>query len=67
MEQISIVETIQCELAMSWVAPDDGGSPMVGYRIEVLGKDEEYHSLNNLCETDGESTGCLIPIGALYA
>ena len=52
---------------MSWVAPDDGGSPMVGYRIEVLGKDEEYHSLNNLCETDGESTGCLIPIGALYA
>jgi hypothetical protein len=67
MESIFVQETIQCELAMIWTAPDDGGSPIIGFRIEVLGNDDEYHSLNNLCESDGESTNCLVPIGALYA
>jgi hypothetical protein len=52
---------------MVWDAPDNGGSPIIGYRVEVIGSDNEYHSLNNLCESDGENKSCLIPIGALYA
>jgi hypothetical protein len=36
-----------CDARFTWEAPDDAGSPIEGYLVEVLGEDGTFHALTD--------------------
>ena len=54
---------------MSWSEPDDGGSPITGYTVEVRRSDDVNFSVDlNSCDMSSSSaTSCVIPVATLRA
>lgn len=38
-----------CNVRITWEAPGDGGSPILGYQIEVKSNEEEFIGLDDIC------------------
>jgi hypothetical protein len=49
-----------CDARFTWEAPDDAGSPIEGYNVEVLGQDGTFHALTN-CDQGPEALSCSVP------
>lgn len=54
---------------MSWVAPDDGGSPITGYTVSVRESDGSSFSVDseNCDMQTSTATTCVIPVSVLRA
>jgi hypothetical protein len=57
-EKVGAVSTTieGCEVIVSWVAHWESESNDA-YKIEILGYDEQFHSVNALCEEDKNKAG----------
>jgi hypothetical protein len=53
-----------CNARFEWEAPDDAGSPIEGYYVEVLGQDGTFHALTD-CDQGPEAHFCLVPWASL--
>lgn len=49
-----------CNALFTWEAPDDAGSSIEGYLVEVLGQDGTFHALTD-CDQGPESLSCAVP------
>lgn len=49
-----------CDARFTWEAPDDAGSDIEGYFVEVLGQDGAFHPLSD-CDQGPEALSCLVP------
>jgi hypothetical protein len=47
-----------CNAIFTWEAPDDAGSPIEGYLVEVLGQDGTFHALNDCSDQGPEALSC---------
>jgi hypothetical protein len=54
-----------CALQIDWIAPQDGGSDITGYTIEILGKSKEFYPVE-FCGQNAE-TDCLVQMDTLKA
>ena len=56
-------------VTVSWSEPDDGGSPITGYTVEVRRSDDVNFSVDlNSCDMSSSSaTSCVIPVATLRA
>ena len=53
---------------ISWVAPDDGGSPLIGYSVTIKQKDSAFSADSVNCDmTASTLTTCTIPVAVLRA
>ena len=49
-----------CNVELSWVAPDDGGSPITKVKVEVRSKGQKFYAL------DCDAAPCVVPMRKLY-
>jgi hypothetical protein len=49
-----------CNAKFTWKAPNDAGSPIEGYLVEVLSADGTFHALTD-CDQGPESLSCEVP------
>ena len=66
MEQIAAVVD-RCSVRFAWVAPNDGQSPILRYRIEVQGSDGKFYQLEDYCGSDPLVNSCSVPMPVLGA
>ena len=66
MEQIRAVVD-RCSVRFAWVAPNDGQSPILKYRIEVQGSDGKFYQLEEYCGNDPLVNSCSVPMPVLGA
>jgi hypothetical protein len=69
--QMNTVRTAieDCSVRIAWDAPGDGGSPILGYKIEVSADSEQFYDLNSVCNSEdlAESLSCLVSMTTLRA
>lgn len=52
-----------CAVNISWAAPDDGGSPLTSYTIEVANRSDSFFPMRDTdCTTSVGSTSCVVPM-----
>jgi len=64
----------ECFIKLNWAAPNDGGSPITEYFVELQGKDAKFYPLegascvgpNKKGIVSGLTTSCSISIPALF-
>lgn len=55
-------------VVISWVAPDNGGSPLIGYNVQILQQDGAYSvDLTNCDMSSSTLLSCTIPVQNLLA
>jgi hypothetical protein len=54
------------DVIITWVAPDNGGSPITGYTVSILQSDASYSvDLTNCDMSSSTAVTCTIPVTAL--
>jgi hypothetical protein len=52
-----------CALQIEWTTPQDGGSDIIAYTIEILGSSKEFYPVD-FCGQNAESA-CFVPMDTL--
>jgi hypothetical protein len=64
VENVHVAQNDDCNLAVKWDAPFDGGSALLGYKVELetMGGETPFMSTNIGCGLDPKVTECAIDI-----
>jgi hypothetical protein len=55
-----------CSLRITWEAPDSRGAPIIAYKVEIQGSDDQFYTEEE-CGVSPAVTSCFLPMEVLSA
>jgi len=64
-QQKPVNTIVECGLRIDWPTPEDGGSPILEYNVEVQRKDGQFYRMTFCGQKPQQQTHCIVPMSKL--